>query len=137
MDNLACAAVGTQVGIGVVATGCFDAGKPAEVACDFLAEHHTNPFLAQPEWIDPRAKRRDRQSRHAQRSSVIWGVPPELSAIEAKLFLAHKKPDILRGSVVSWEGAGSGRHVEVRYPTRSRRRSAAFDQLATICKELK
>ena len=136
MDNLACAAVGTQVGIGVVATGCFDAGKPAEVACDFLAEHHTNPSLAQPEWIDPRAKRRDRQSRHAQRSSVIWGVPPELSAIEAKLFLAHKKPDILRGSVVSWEGAGSGRHVEVRYPTRSRR-SAAFDELATVCKELK
>ena len=132
MDNLACAAVGTQVGIGVVATGCFDAGKPAEVACDFLAEHHTNPFLAQPEWIDPRAKRRDRQSRHAQRSSVIWGVPPELSAIEAKLFLAHKKPDILRGSVVT----GSGRHVEVRYPTRSRR-SAAFDELATVCKELK
>ena len=136
MDNLACAAVGTQVGIGVVATGCFDAGKPAEVACDFLAEHHTNPILAQPEWIDPRAKRRDRQSRHAQRSSVIWGVPPELSAIEAKLFLAHKKPDILRGSVVAWEGAGSGRHVEVRYPTRSRR-SAAFDELATVCKELK
>ena len=133
MDNLACAAVGTQVGIGVVATGCFDAGKPAEVACDFLAERHTNPILAQPEWIDPRAKRRDRQSRHAQRSSVIWGVPPELSAIEAKLFLAHKKPDILRGSVVSWEGAGSGRHVEVRYPTRSRR-SAAFDELATVCK---
>ena len=136
MDNLACAAVGTQVGIGVVATGCFDVGKPAEVACDFLAEHHTNPILAQPEWIDPRAKRRDRQSRHAQRSSVIWGVPPELSAIEAKLFLAHKKPDILRGSVVAWEGVGSGRHVEVRYPTRSRR-SAAFDELATVCKELK
>jgi len=133
VDNLACAAVGTQVGIGVVATGCFDVGKPAEVACDFLAEHHTNPILAQPEWIDPRAKRRDRQSRHAQRSSVIWGVPPELSVIEAKLFLAHKKPDILRGSVVTWEGAGSGRHVEVRYPTRSRR-SAAFDELATVCK---
>ena len=97
MDNLACAAVGTQVGIGVVATGCFDVGKPAEVACDFLAEHHTNPILAQPEWIDPRAKRRDRQSRHAQRSSVIWGVPPELSAIEAKLFLAHKNPTSCAG----------------------------------------
>ena len=134
MDNLACAEVGTQVGIDA-ATGCFDAEKPAD-ACDFLAEHHTNPILAQPEWIDPRAKRRDRQSRHAQRSSVIWGVPPELSVIEAKLFLAHKKPDILRGSVVTWEGAGSGRHVEVRYPTRSRR-SAAFDELATVCKELK
>ena len=123
MDNLACAAVGTQVRIGAVATGCVDVGKPAEVACDFLAEHHTNPILAQPEWIDPRAKRRDRQS-------------PELSVIEAKLFLSHKKPDLLRGSVVIWEGAGSGRHVEVRYPTRSRR-SAAFDELATVCKELK
>ena len=79
MDNLACAAVGTQVGIGAVATGCFDGGKPAEVT---FWPSTTHPILAQPEWIDPRAKRRDRQSRHAQRSSVIWGVPPELSAIK-------------------------------------------------------
>ena len=49
MDNLACAAVGTQVVIGAVATGCFDAGKPAEVACDFLTEHHTNSILANPD----------------------------------------------------------------------------------------
>lgn len=132
-------AVGIQDGGGVVATGCIDVGKPAEAPRGTPAEHHTNPISAQPEtpdWTDPRVKRRDRQSRLARRSTVIWGVPAELSTLEIKLYLAHKKADLLRGAAVTWEGAGAGRHVEIRYPTRSRC-TTALNELIKTCKELR
>ncbi len=58
-------------------------------------------------------------------------APPHSLGNQAKMFLAHKKLRDRR----DLEGAGSGRHMD-RDPTRSGR-SAAFDNLAPTCKELK